>query len=66
MVSVDLTSTSAFDPGNSMKILTLGGAISGNCATGEDLIANSPMKTINTDMEIARTGLLIKFLNIYC
>jgi hypothetical protein len=30
MVKVDFTNTSAFEPGNSIKIFTLGGAISGN------------------------------------
>src|SRR5574343_275869 len=64
MVNVDLTNTSAFDPGNSIKILTLGGAICGNWATGVVLIANMPMKTITTDKAIASTGLFINLLNI--
>jgi hypothetical protein len=47
-----------------MKILTLGGAISGNCATGDVFIANNPKKTIATDKAMARTGLLINLLNM--
>ncbi len=47
-----------------MKMFTRGGAISGNCATGDVLIANSPMKTMATDKAMARTGLLINLLNI--
>jgi hypothetical protein len=61
MVRVDLTKTSALEPGNSMKIFTRGGAISGNCAIGEEVIASIPMNTIPTDNAMARTGLLINF-----
>jgi hypothetical protein len=57
MVKVDFTNTSALDPGNSINIVTLGGAISGNWATGLVYIANIPMKIIPMDMAIARTGL---------
>jgi hypothetical protein len=61
---VDLTKTSALDPGNSIKIFTLGGAISGNCDMGDKLIASKPINTIQTEKDIARTGLFINLLNI--
>ena len=54
---VDLINTSAFEPGNSMNMLTLGGAISGNWATGLAFIAIKPRKTIPRDNTIASTGL---------
>jgi hypothetical protein len=65
MVSVDFTNTSAFEPGNSMKILTLGGAISGNCEIGRLNIANIPKKTIASVKAIAKTGLCMNLLNIF-
>ncbi len=64
MVRVDFTNTSAFDPGNSMAIFTLGGAISGNCAMGDLVIAMIPVKTIAKDKAMANTGLFIKLLNM--
>jgi hypothetical protein len=64
MVSVDFTNTSALDPGNSIEILTLGGAISGNCAIGDLVIAMNPIKTIAKDNAMASTGLFIKLLNM--
>ena len=64
MVSVDFTNTSALEPGNSIEMFTLGGAISGNCAIGDLVIAMKPKKTIAKDKAIARTGLFIKLLNI--
>jgi hypothetical protein len=64
MVKVDFTNTSALEPGNSIKIFTLGGAISGNCAIGAIVIAMKPKKTIANDNAIASTGLFIKFLNM--
>jgi hypothetical protein len=47
-----------------MKMVTRGGAISGNCAIGDDLIAKMPMNTIARDNEMARTGLFINLLNM--
>jgi hypothetical protein len=64
MVKVDFTNTSALEPGNSIKMFTLGGAISGNCAIGDLVIAMKPKKTIANDKAIASTGLFIKFLNM--
>jgi hypothetical protein len=40
-----------------MKILTVVGAICGNCEIGNCLIASKPRKTMTTDMTIAKTGL---------
>ncbi len=56
MVTVDLMSTSALDPGNSMNMLTRGGAISGNCAMGLVAMASNPKNIIASEMEIASTG----------
>jgi hypothetical protein len=64
MVSVDFTSTSALEPGNSMKIFTRGGAISGNWDIGKVKMANIPKKTIAIDNAIAKTGLFINLLNM--
>jgi hypothetical protein len=64
MVKVDFTNTSALEPGNSIKIFTLGGAISGNCAIGDLVMAMNPKKTIANDNAIAKTGLFMKFLNM--
>jgi hypothetical protein len=52
------------DPGNSIAIFTLGGAISGNCAMGDLVIAIKPKKTIAKDKAMASTGLFIKLLNM--
>ncbi len=38
--------------------------MSGNCDTGNDFIDRNPMNTINSDSDIAITGLLIKTPNI--
>jgi hypothetical protein len=61
-MSVELTSTSALDPGNEMKIFTVVGAIEGNCDIGSVLIANEPTNRMTTDMTIAKTGLCIILL----
>jgi hypothetical protein len=52
------------DPGNSINTVTLGGAISGNCAIGDLVIAMIPINTIAKDNAMANTGLFIKFLNM--
>jgi hypothetical protein len=60
----DFTNTSALAPGNDSVTVTRGGAMSGNCDTGNDFIDRNPMNTINSDSDIAITGLLIKTPNI--
>ena len=45
-------------------MLTVVGAISGNCDIGNLVIARMPTKTIMTDMTMANTGLRMNLLNI--
>jgi hypothetical protein len=53
---VDSTKTCALAPGNAIKILTRGGAISGNWDIGLVKIASTPKKIMAIEIEIARTG----------
>jgi len=53
----DFTRTSALEPGKERVTMTRGGATSGNWEMGRDLMERIPIKTIRTDMTIARTGL---------
>jgi hypothetical protein len=39
-----------------MKILTRGGAISGNWETGSEIIESTPRKIMAKEMAIAKTG----------
>ena len=56
-ISVELTNTSALEPGYAMNMFTVVGAISGNCEIGRVLIANVPVNKRTMDMTIASTGL---------
>jgi len=56
-INVELTNTSALEPGYAIKTITLGGAISGNCDMGLVVRAKKPMKIIARDIAIASTGL---------
>jgi hypothetical protein len=60
----DLIINSPFAPGYSAVTFTFGGEMEGNCVTGSLVIANTPRKTIMSDMTIDRTGLRINLLNI--
>ena len=57
-------STSALAPGYAMKMFTVVGAISGNCAVGSCFMAKPPTKRISTEMTMASTGRWMKFLNM--
>ncbi|GAA4231106.1 hypothetical protein GCM10022291_02810 [Postechiella marina] len=66
-IKVEFTSTSELEPGYAIKILTVVGAICGNCEIGSCLIERLPTNTIITEMTIAKTGLFINLLNmIFC
>jgi hypothetical protein len=63
-IKVDFTKTSALEPGKAMKILTLGGAISGNWEIGLVVIANIPRNIMAREIAIAKTGLCMNLLNM--
>ena len=55
---------SALAPGYTADTCTVGGVISGNCATGNDSSATTPANTISKASTVAKIGLFIKNLDI--
>ena len=65
-MSTAFVMSSPLAPGYSAVTFTLGGEMEGNCVTGNLVIANTPIKTITSDITIDRTGLCINLLNMMC
>ncbi|MNE70123.1 hypothetical protein D3C80_1658940 [compost metagenome] len=60
-VTTAFEQTSAFAPVYRVVTETAGGAISGYCVTGSEVIANNPSSTMKIEMTSESTGLSIIF-----
>ena len=63
-VATERATTSALAPGYEAVTCTLGGAISGNCVTGNVTRDSKPRSTNMMDTTDANTGLSMNFLNM--